>query len=113
MENVLIPIYKVAKFENSLTSKASVPKFERIYEEKEEYTLFIIEVKTRDGHSWRVSKRFSDFVDMHAKMTKISNKMPNLPPKTLFPLKNDKEIENRRLLLDEYTQVSVQTYLTM
>lgn len=86
-------------------------KFERIYEEKEEYTIFIVEVKARDGHSWKISKRFSDFVELHAKLAKLYNKLPSLPSKTFFSLKNETEIEYRRILLNEYTQVAVNSSL--
>lgn len=83
----------------------TIPKFERLYQDKSEYTAYIIEIVTKDGCKWKISRRFRDFAELHSKLGKKYTSLPSLPSKTLFPLTNEAEIDNRRNLLQIYAQV--------
>jgi PX domain len=62
-------------------------------------------VLVRSGtRKWQLQKRFNDFYDLDREMRAKHSNMPVIPPKTYFPLKYDKDIEDRREKLHLYLQ---------
>ncbi|XP_051550160.1 nischarin isoform X2 [Myxocyprinus asiaticus] len=70
----------------------------------ENYTVYIIEVKVGD-HSWTVKHRYSDFHDLHEKLTaekKIDKHL--LPPKKIIGKNSKSLVEKRQKELEVYLQ---------
>lgn len=67
------------------------------------YTLYVIQVKG-PVRSWTVSRRYSEFHQLHTKLSAI--KLPNVafPEKTIFNFK-EKILEERKRALEKYLQV--------
>lgn len=53
---------------------------------------------------WTLQKRYNHFSDLDREMRLKHSNLPVLPPKTYFPLKYDKDIEDRRVGLHLYLQ---------
>lgn len=51
---------------------------------------------------WKLDKRYNEFNDLDKVMRLKHANMPNMPPKTYFPLKLDQDIEQRRIHLHNY-----------
>lgn len=70
---------------------------------KEDYTQFILDVTGRtkylickDGHFYRIKKRFSEIWELHRKLDQLLPvKLPDFPPKKLFFNKKQEFLEVR------------------
>uniref|UniRef100_A0A8C7GJX3 Nischarin n=1 Tax=Oncorhynchus kisutch TaxID=8019 RepID=A0A8C7GJX3_ONCKI len=70
----------------------------------ENYTVYVIEVKVRD-HRWTIKHRYSDFHDLHEKLTaekKIEKHL--LPPKKMIGKNSKSLVEKRQKELEVYLQ---------
>ncbi|XP_071350092.1 nischarin isoform X3 [Trachinotus anak] len=76
----------------------------------ENYTVYIIEVM--DGeHSWTVKHRYSDFHDLHEKLTaekKVDKRL--LPPKKILGKNSKSLVERRQKELELYLQTLLQQF---
>jgi len=86
--------------------EASVPEFKKIFEGSKDVVYFTIKLKY-GSHQWSLDKRFSDITQLHEDLSKNHGNLPQLPAKTLFPLKKYEDIDARRVKLDNYMQVSL------
>ncbi|KAF4097503.1 nischarin isoform X1 [Onychostoma macrolepis] len=70
----------------------------------ENYTVYIIEVNVGD-HSWTVKHRYSDFHDLHEKLT-VEKKIDKhlLPPKKIIGKNSKSLVEKRQKELEVYLQ---------
>nr|XP_009294455.1 nischarin isoform X2 [Danio rerio] len=70
----------------------------------ENYTVYIIEVKVGD-HSWSVKHRYSDFHELHEKLT-VEKKIDKhlLPPKKIIGKNSKSLVEKRQKELEVYLQ---------
>ncbi|XP_067252557.1 nischarin isoform X1 [Chanodichthys erythropterus] len=70
----------------------------------ENYTVYVIEVKVGD-HSWTVKHRYSDFHDLHEKLT-VEKKIDKhlLPPKKIIGKNSKSLVEKRQKELEVYLQ---------
>ncbi|XP_051978058.1 nischarin-like isoform X2 [Xyrauchen texanus] len=78
----------------------------------ENYTVYIIEVKTGD-HSWTIKHRYSDFHDLHEKLTaekKIGKHL--LPPKKIIGKNSKSLVEKRQKELEVYIQTLLSRFPT-
>ncbi|XP_065100571.1 nischarin isoform X1 [Paramisgurnus dabryanus] len=74
------------------------------------YTVYIIEVKVGD-HSWTVKHRYSDFHDLHEKLTaekKIDKHL--LPPKKILGKNSKSLVEKRQKELEVYLQTLLSSF---
>jgi hypothetical protein len=71
------------------------------YENQVGVTYYAISLECPAG-SWTLSKRFSQFVDLHESMKRRHKQLPMRPKKTLFKLKKAADIERRKSQLEEY-----------
>ncbi|XP_034020794.1 nischarin isoform X2 [Thalassophryne amazonica] len=76
----------------------------------ENYTVYIIEV-TDSEHSWTVKHRYSDFHDLHEKLTveqKVDRRL--LPPKKILGKNSKSLVEQRQKDLEVYLQTLLQQF---
>ncbi|XP_056303562.1 nischarin isoform X1 [Danio aesculapii] len=89
-----------------LPTEQSAEKRVRIVgsEPVENYTVYIIEVKVGD-HSWSVKHRYSDFHELHEKLT-VEKKIDKhlLPPKKIIGKNSKSLVEKRQKELEVYLQ---------
>ncbi|XP_068107996.1 nischarin isoform X2 [Hyperolius riggenbachi] len=74
------------------------------------YTVYIIEVQT-GVHGWRVKHRYSDFYDLHEKLT-TENKIERnlLPPKKIIGKNSKSLVEKRQKDLEVYLQALLEKF---
>lgn len=83
---------------------ANVPEFKKLFEGSKDVVFFTIKIKA-DGNEWKLQKRFSELHKLHEDLLHNHGNLPSFPKKTLFPLKNYEDIDNRRMKLSIYIEV--------
>jgi len=61
----------------------------------------------KSNKRWFLEKRYSDFDALDKIIKEIYPNLASLPPKTLFKLSDEKYIEDRRKVLNQYMKVSI------
>lgn len=72
---------------------------------KETY-FFIVSVSC-DGQEYTTRKRFSNFDELHDKLSKLFDNLPELPGKTLLKITKAADLDKRRLALEKFLKVSL------
>ncbi|EKX47063.1 hypothetical protein GUITHDRAFT_152146 [Guillardia theta CCMP2712] len=72
------------------------------------HTAYVFEILTSTGQTWKVTRRYSDFVDLHQKLLQMFGKptrpFPPLPKKVIVGSQSSKVIEERQRMLTTYLQ---------
>ena len=72
------------------------------------HTAYVFEVSTSHGGRWKVTRRYSDFVELHEKLLQIFGKptrpFPPLPKKVLVGSSSDRVVHERQAKLTAYLQ---------
>lgn len=63
------------------------------------YILYIININT-NAKTWEIKRRYTDFENLHKKLSKFIKNLPKLPPKSIFL--TDNKIKERQMLLKKY-----------
>ena len=71
--------------------------------EGKEVLVYCIEIIS-GSKKWTIRKRYHDFFMFNKEMKSKHSNMPALPPWTYLPLKYDKDIEDRKVGLNNYLQ---------
>lgn len=79
--------------------------YEKGYADGKEAIFYVINVDVGSESNFTLSKRFSAFVELREKLSKLHDKLPELPGKTLFKVTKVADIETRRLNLQKFLQV--------
>lgn len=75
--------------------QVDLPRYERQFIDGKDVVFYLVLVRS-GTRKWQLQKRFNDFYDLDKEMRAKHSNMPVIPPKTYFPLKYDKDIEDRR-----------------
>lgn len=69
----------------------------------EKFTVYIVDV-TRDSEQWSVSKRYSEFRDLHEKLVKkfTAKSLPEIPPKKTLGALEPEFVAKRKAALQQY-----------
>jgi len=81
--------------------QVQLPVFERQDVQGKEVVFYRLHVCS-GRKKWKLQKRFNEFYDLDRDMKVKHSNLPKLPPKTYFPLKLDKDIDDRRQQLHMY-----------
>lgn len=81
-------------------------------DDKDPYTVFVILVKWGDN-TWTIARRFHEFDELHASLSKKLQIMPILPVKTWFKSFEPNFIEQRRSQLDSYIKTLLNNRVAM
>jgi hypothetical protein len=93
----------------SLALSLSIPTA-RTSEGSSRATFFSILVNYGDAKTWIVERRFSEFDELHdALENELSTRLPGLPPKTWFKSFDADFIEKRRIGLETYLHMCLQS----
>mmetsp|Transcript_64033 Transcript_64033/g.171501 ORF Transcript_64033/g.171501 Transcript_64033/m.171501 type:complete len:156 (+) Transcript_64033:130-597(+) len=69
---------------------------------------YIFEIRTSQGDVWKISRRYSEFLDLDSKLRQIFGKptrpFPPLPKKQLVGSQSEKVVEERQRMLAAYLQ---------
>jgi len=72
------------------------------------HTAYVFDIMTSDGDHWKLTRRYSDFLDLDEKLRQMFGKptrpFPPLPKKVLLGSQSDKVIEERQRMLTTYLQ---------
>ncbi|GAB5370900.1 hypothetical protein AAMO2058_001533200 [Amorphochlora amoebiformis] len=75
---------------------------------KSKYTVYVIVVSwVNSGNAWTTQRRFREFSKLHKTLSEVFQRMPPLPPKTIWGITQTLElafVEKRRALLEKYLQ---------
>ena len=88
-------------------AKVRIPTFITQFENGKEVTFYKVEI-VLEGITWELKKRFNEFHDLNEVLKRNHGVMPNLPGKTLLPVKKPDEIDKRRDGLEKYLQALAQ-----
>jgi len=72
------------------------------------HTAYIFDVRTSNGEQWKVSRRYSEFLDLDTKLRQMFGKptrpFPPLPKKQIVGSQSEKVVEERQRMLALYLQ---------
>ncbi|KAK7486807.1 hypothetical protein BaRGS_00021954 [Batillaria attramentaria] len=81
--------------------RVSVPRFRKVKEDDETYTVFVVDVWVSGRHHV-VERRYTEFEELHKQVKKMM-KTPEFPPKKVLKW-NSKVLEQRQRGLEAYLQ---------
>eukprot|EP00287_Rhodomonas_sp_CCMP768_P011996 CAMPEP_0196723236 /NCGR_PEP_ID=MMETSP1091-20130531/5375_1 /TAXON_ID=302021 /ORGANISM="Rhodomonas sp., Strain CCMP768" /LENGTH=183 /DNA_ID=CAMNT_0042065087 /DNA_START=92 /DNA_END=643 /DNA_ORIENTATION=+ len=72
------------------------------------HTAYVFDICTSDGEQWKLTRRYSDFLELDEKLRQMFGKptrpFPPLPKKVLLGNQSEKVIEERQRMLTAYLQ---------
>ncbi|CAD8049374.1 unnamed protein product [Paramecium sonneborni] len=80
------------------------------YKQESSNVQYVIEIKTRNKQQWLITKRYSQFEDLHKKLILIFQDLPELPKKAFITFlvgKSKEQLEERRAGLEKYLQLLI------
>ena len=81
--------------------KADIPEYKVEHVNGNQKVFFVISISYK-GKTWTVNKRYSDFEEIMKQFRFHFNALPALPGKSFFTLSKAKDIEERRVKLNEW-----------
>jgi hypothetical protein len=60
---------------------------------------------SNNKHRWEVRKRYNEFRELHKQLKSVIGFLPSFPSKTLFKVKNEEQIQNRKMKLEVYLKL--------
>lgn len=87
-----------------IRAKVSIPSFSTLNSsDKKETTFYQLHVNVVDKE-WKLSKRFREFYTFNEAIKESHPFIPEIPSRSILPVKSNEELEKRRLGLERYMQ---------
>jgi len=105
MEEVLPFDVNISNHPIPLIYQVTIPSYKDSDLGKSHVTFYVIEIRRRGNKVWTLEKRFNEFAELNSLLSKTYGHLPAMPHKTLLPLKEPSQINERRETLEKYLQV--------